>query len=45
MNSGEDNINAAETETAIKTARDNAVAAIKAVPKAKSNIISTEKTH
>ena len=45
MHSGEDNINAAETETAIKTARDNAVAAIKAVPKAKSNIISTEKTH
>ena len=45
MNSGEDNINAAETETAIKTARDNAVAAIKAVPKAKSNIISTDKTH
>ena len=45
MNSGEDNINAAETETAIKTARDNAVAAIKAVPKAKSNIISTNTTH
>lgn len=45
MNSGEDNINAAETETAIKTARDNAVAAIKAVPKAKSNIIQTNTTH
>ena len=45
MNSGEGNINAAETETAIKTARDNAVAAIKAVPKAKSNIISTNTTH
>ena len=44
MNSGEDNINAAETETAIKTARDNAVAAIKAVPKAKSSIVSTDKT-
>ena len=45
MNSGEDNIKAAGTEAEIKAARDNAVAAIKAVPKAKSNIISTEKTH
>ena len=45
MKTGKDNIQAAGTETAIKTARDNAVAAIKAVPKAKSNIISTDKTH
>ena len=42
---GKDNIQAAGTETAIKTARDNAVAAIKAVPKAKSNIIQTNTTH
>ena len=41
---GKDNIQAAGTETAIKTARDNAVAAIKAVPKAKSSIVSTDKT-
>ena len=45
MNSGEDNIKAAGTEAKIKAARDEAVAAIKAVPKAKSNIISTAKTH
>lgn len=44
-NSGEDNIKAAGTEAEIKAARDKAVAAIKAVPKAKSNIISTDKTH
>ena len=44
-NSGKEAINAADTESAIKAARDKAVAAIKAVPKAKSNIISTEKTH
>lgn len=45
LNTGKENINAAGTETAIKTARDNAVAAIKAVPKAKSNIIQTNTTH
>ena len=43
--SGEEKINAAGTEAEIKAARDEAVAAIKAVPKAKSNIISTDKTH
>ena len=45
LNTGKKNINAAGTEAEIKAARDNAVAAIKAVPKAKSNIISTDKTH
>ena len=45
LRSGKDAINAATTESAIKVARDAAVAAIKAVPKAKSNIISTDKTH
>ena len=45
LNSGKEAINAADTESAIKAARDKAVAAIKAVPKAKSNIISTDKTH
>ncbi len=44
MNSGEDNIKAAGTEAKIKAARDEAVAAIKAVPKAKSSIVSTDKT-
>ena len=45
LNTGKENINAAGTEAEIKAARDNAVAAIKAVPKAKSNIIQTNTTH
>lgn len=45
LNTGKKNINAAGTEAEIKAARDNAVATIKAVPKAKSNIIPTDKTH
>ena len=45
LNTGKENINAAGTEAEIKAARDNAVATIKAVPKAKSNIIPTDKTH
>ena len=42
-NSGEEAINAADTESAIKTARDKAVAAIKAVPEA-GKTIKTGKT-
>lgn len=41
-NSGEDNIKAADTESAIKAARDKAVAAIKAVPEAGKTITTGE---